>query len=101
MWLGRAASFLLDHSAKIGAAVVILAGLVWFLAPQEEPLKLLQARCKEQQLTLRVVELTPGSPDEEKFKLMVPASNRERVGDRRWAFCRANLTIVPREGARQ
>jgi len=100
MWLGRAASFLLDHSAKIGAAVVILAGLVWFLAPQEEPLNLLQARCKEQQLTLRVVELTPGSPDEEKFKLMVPASNRERVGDRRWAFCRANLTIVPREGAR-
>ena len=31
MWLGRAASFLLDHSVKIGAAVVILAGLVWFV----------------------------------------------------------------------
>ncbi len=100
MWLGRVASFLLDHSLKIGAAVVILAGLVWFLAPQEEPLKLLQARCKEQQLTLRVVELTHGSLEEEKFRLMVPASNRERLDDRHWAFCRANLTIVPRQGVR-
>lgn len=62
MWQGRVASFLLDHSAKIGAAVVILAGLVWFLAPQEEPLNLLQARCKEQQLTLRVVDSPPGAP---------------------------------------
>lgn len=84
----------------IGAAVVILAGLVWFLAPREEPLKLLQARCEEQHLPVRVVELEPGSVEEKKFSLMVPASNRERLGDRQWAFCRANLTIVPRQGAR-
>jgi hypothetical protein len=100
MWLGRVASFLLHHSAKIGAAVVIMAGLMWFLAPKEEPLNLLQSRCKEQQLTLRVIELTPGSPEEVRFMRMVPPSNRERVGDGHWAFCRANLTLVPREGVR-
>ena len=33
--------------------------------------------------------------------LMVPASNRERVSDKNWAFCRANLIIVPREGPRR
>jgi hypothetical protein len=60
----------------------------------------LQTRCKEQKLPIRVVELEPGSLQEDKFLLMVPASNRERTNDRTWAFCRANLLIVPREGAR-
>ena len=92
MWLHRAAIFLLDHSVKIGLAVLILAGLVWLLAPREEkkePLKLLEARCTERQLALRRIELKPGSPEEKWFLLAVPRSNRERVGDRHWAFCRA------------
>ncbi len=95
---GRVASFLLEHSFKIGAAIAIVAGLVWLLSPPDDPLKVLEARCKEQKLPIRVVELEPGSLQEEKFMLMVPASNRERVSDKNWAFCRANLIMVPREG---
>ncbi len=72
MWLRSAAMFLLDHSAEIGVAVLILAGLVWLLAPRQEkkePLKLLEARCTDQQLTLRRIELKPGSPEENWFLL--------------------------------
>jgi hypothetical protein len=100
MALGRVVSFLLEHSVKIGAVIVIVAGLAWFLSPGDDPLKVLQTRCKEQKLAIRVVELEPGSLQEDKFMLMVPASNRERMNDRTWAFCRANLFIVPREGPR-
>lgn len=100
MSLSRDASLLLDHSRKIGAGIVVVAGLVWLLGPKDGPLKALQARCREQQLPVRVVTLEPGSLEEDKFMLMVPASNRERLDDRNWAFCRANLTIVPRQRAR-
>ena len=82
----RVVSFLLDNSVKIGAAIVITGGLVWLLAPGDDPLKVLEARCKEQKLPIRVVELQPGSLQEEKFLLMVPASNRERMSDKTWAF---------------
>ncbi len=98
---GRVVSFLLEHSFKIGAAIVIVAGLVWLLSPRDDPLKVLEARCKEQKLPIRVVELEPGSLQEEKFMLMVPASNRERVSGKNWAFCRANLIMVPPEGPRR
>ncbi len=98
---GRVVSFLLEHSLKIGAAIVIVAGLAWLLSSQDDPLKVLQARCKEQSLPLRVIELEPGSLQEEKFMLMVPALNRERVSGKNWAFCRANLIMVPREGPRR
>ena len=100
MTIQSARRSLLNHSPKIGAGIVILAGLVWFLGPKDDPLKALQARCKEQQLPVQTVKLEPGSLAEDKFMLMVPASNRERLGDRNWAFCRANLTILPRAGAR-
>jgi len=79
-------------------AIVIVASLVWLLSQQEDWLKLLVTRREEQNLPVRVVEPEFGSLREEKFVLMVPASNRERVSDASWALCRANLFVVPREG---
>jgi hypothetical protein len=81
--------------------IAIVAGLLWLLSARDDALKVLEARCNEQKLPIRVVELEPGSLQEEKFMLMVPASNRERVSDKNWAFCRANLIMVPREGPRR
>jgi len=93
MSLSRDASLLLDHSPKIGAGIVVVAQYA-------KAVKALQARCREQQLPVRVVTLEPGSLEEDKFMLMLPASNRERLEGRNWVFCRANPTIVPRQRAR-
>jgi len=61
--------------------------------PATHPVSALQARCQEQQLPVRVIKLTPGSHEEERFLAMVPGGNREPLADGHWAFCRANLQM--------
>ena len=97
MFLGRVARIVLYHANKIVLVLLGLGGLIWLLAPAGDPQKALQARCREQQLPMRIVNLDPGSDQESRFLLMVPARQRERVGDGAWVFCRANLIVVPRE----
>ncbi len=97
MLLSQILADLFDHSGKIVAAVVVLGGLfVWFTMPATHPVSTLQERCQEKQLPVRVVKLEPGSQAEERFLAMVPGSNRERLPDGHWAFCRANLQIRTR-----
>ncbi len=99
MVLHRILADLFDHSGKIVAAVLVLGGVfVWFTMPAIHPVSTLQERCQEQQLPVRVIKLEPGSPAEERFLAMVPGSNRERLPDGHWAFCRANLQVRPRGG---
>jgi len=99
MLLGRILGDLFDHSGKIVAAVLILGGLfVWFTMPATHPVSTFQARCRQQQLPVRVVKLEPGSHEEERFLAMVPGGNRERLPEGHWAFCRANLQLRTREG---
>ena len=99
MLLSRILADLFDHSGKIVAAVVVLGGLfVWFTMPATHPVSTLQERCQEKQLSVRVVKLEPGSHEEERFLAMVPGSNRERLPEGHWAFCRANLQIRTRGG---
>jgi hypothetical protein len=101
MFVGRVVCFLLDHATKIGIVLLSLGGLIWLLAPAGDPQKALHARCREQHLPMRIVNLEPGSDEESKFLLMVPGPQRERVGGGAWLFCRANLMIVPREPLKQ
>ena len=97
MLLDRILADLFDHAGKIVAAVMILGGLVvWVTMPTTDPVSTLQARCQEKQLPVRVIKLEPGSHQEERFLAMVPGSNRERLPDGSWAFCRANLQISTR-----
>ena len=99
MALDRILTDLFDHSRKIVAAVLVLGGLfVWFTMPATHPVSTLQERCQEKQLPIRVIKLETGSQAEERFLLMVPSSNRERLPDGHWAFCRANLQVTPRGG---
>ncbi len=99
MLLSHILADLFDHSGKIVAAVVVLGGLfVWFTMPATHPVSTLQERCQEKQLPVRVIKLEPGSHEEERFLAMVPGSNRERLPEGHWAFCRANLQIRTRGG---
>jgi hypothetical protein len=99
MALNRMLADHFDHSGKIVGAVLVLGGLfVWFAMPATHPVSTLQERCQEQQLPVRVIKLEPGSPAEQRFLAMVPGSNRERLPDGHWAFCRANLQIRPSGG---
>jgi hypothetical protein len=99
MLLDRILADLFDHAGKIVVAVLVLGGFfVWVTMPATHPVSTLQARCQEQQLPVRVIKLEPGSHEEERFLLMVPGSNRERLPDGHWAFCRANLQMRTRGG---
>jgi len=99
MLLDRILAGFVDHAGKIVVAVLVLGGLiVWVTMPTTHPVSTLQARCLEKQLPVRVIKLEPGSHEEERFLLMVPGGNRERLPDGHWAFCRANLQMRTRGG---
>ena len=99
MLLDRILADLFDHAGTIVVAVLVLGGLVvWVTMPATHPVSTLQARCQEKQLPVRVIKLEPGSQEEEWFLARVPGSNRERLPDGHWAFCRANLQMRTRGG---
>lgn len=98
MSLDRVASFLSRHGWKLALAVLAAAALVWLFGPQGDPVKAVEARCKELKLPIHTVKLEPGSNEETRFLLMVVTEQRVRLADGRWMFCRANLILKPREG---
>jgi hypothetical protein len=99
MLLNRILVDLFDHAGTIVVVVLVLGGLfVWVTMPATHPVSTLQARCQDKQLPVRVIKLEPGSHEEERFLSMVPGSNRERLPDGHWAFCRANLEMRTRGG---
>lgn len=97
MAVDRLLAFLSENSAKAVLLLVIIGGLVtWLAVSASDPAKALHERCAELQLPVRAIQIDPGSDEESKFLLMVPARQRERLTDGHWVFCRANLAIRPR-----
>ncbi len=96
MLLDRILTGLFDHSVKLLILVLAVGGIVmWLTIEGGDPVKGLEARCKEQRLPVRMLKVEPGSDLENRFLLMVPAKNRERLPDGSWMFCRANLLRTP------
>jgi hypothetical protein len=98
MSVERMSSFLSQHAWKLALAILIIAALIWLFAPQGDPVKAVETRCKEQKLPVHVIKLEGGSNEETRFFLMVAKENRTQLPDGRWMFCRANLILRPREG---
>ncbi len=97
MAVDRLLAFLSENSVRVVLLLVIVGGLVaWLNVSESDPVKALQGRCAELKLPVRTLKLEPGSDEESKFLLMVPARQRERLPDNHWVFCRANLAIRPR-----
>ena len=95
--MDRLLAFLSENSVKAVLLLVIIGGFVtWLAVVESDPAKALHERCAELQLPVRAIQIEPGSDEESKFLLMVPARQRERLTDGHWAFCRANLAIRPR-----
>ncbi len=95
--MDRLLVFLSENSVKVVLLLVIVGGLVaWLAVSESDPVKALQGRCAELQLPVRAIQIASGSDEESKFLLMVPARQRERLRDGHWVFCRANLAIRPR-----
>lgn len=98
MSVERVSSFLSQHAWTLALVILVVAVLIWLLAPSGDPVKAVEARCKEQKLPVHTIKLEPGSNEETRFLLMVAKENRTRLPDGRWMFCRANLILTPREG---
>lgn len=95
MAVDRLLAYLSEHSVKVVLLFAIGGGLVVWLATSSEsdPVKVLHGTCAELELPVRAIRMESGSDEESKFLLMVPARQRVRLPDGRWAFCRANLGI--------
>lgn len=98
----RLLAFLSEHSVKVVLLLVLVGGLVAWLTVSSEgdPISVLDGRCAELQLPVRVIKIESGSDEESKFLLMVPSRQRVKLPESHWAFCRANLAIRPPGGQR-
>ena len=92
MALGGVLTLLSENPVKAVLLVAGIGGLVaWVGTPAGDPVKEVEGRCAVLRLPTRSIHLEPGSDQEGRFLLMVPARQRARLGDGRWMFCRANL----------
>ena len=97
MAVDRILTLLFAHSGKATLLLVVIGGLVaWIAAGESDPMTAVRSRCAELKLPARTMKFEPGSDEEGKFLLMVPARQRARLPDGQWVFCRANLATRPR-----